>query len=142
ELIRRIDGRRPGRFVAEEIAGPLELEFWIGLPEQLEPRVARLVAAPGYGLTHAGDGPGPLFDAIYGTGQLDFNDPRVHRAELPHRLLVRAQRAAQRERRRAWPGAPSRPPQVRHVRGSLAWLNGAQKSRPRTYRLAERSGGM
>ncbi len=83
ELIRRIDGRRPGRFVAEEIAGPLELEFWIGLPEQLEPRVARLVAAPGYGLTYAGDGPGPLFDAIYGTGQLDFNDPRVHRAEIP-----------------------------------------------------------
>src|SRR5215469_1458966 len=40
ELIRRVDGRSPGRFVAEEIAGPLGLDLWIGLPESEEPRRA------------------------------------------------------------------------------------------------------
>ncbi|MGH6955435.1 MAG: serine hydrolase domain-containing protein [Caulobacteraceae bacterium] len=40
ELIRRVDGRSAGRFIAEEIAGPLGLDFWIGLPEAEEPRRA------------------------------------------------------------------------------------------------------
>ena len=83
ELIRRIDGRGPGRFVADELAGPLGLEFWIGLPAELEPRAARLVAAPGYGFTYSGEQPPPLLDAVYGSGTLDFNDPRAHRAEIP-----------------------------------------------------------
>ncbi|MSO59159.1 MAG: class A beta-lactamase-related serine hydrolase [Ilumatobacteraceae bacterium] len=46
ELIRRVDGRSPGRFVAEEIAGPLGVEMFIGLPEQYEPRVSRLSNEP------------------------------------------------------------------------------------------------
>ena len=40
ELMRRIDGRSIGQFFADEIAGPLGLELWIGLPEALESRVA------------------------------------------------------------------------------------------------------
>ncbi len=40
ELIRRVDGRRIGQFVAEEIAGPLGADLWIGLPEAEEPRRA------------------------------------------------------------------------------------------------------
>ncbi|GGM36368.1 serine hydrolase domain-containing protein [Dactylosporangium sucinum] len=50
ELLRRIDGRTVGRFFAEEVAGPLGIEAWIGLPAALEPRVARLeldLHAPG-----------------------------------------------------------------------------------------------
>lgn len=43
ELIRRVDGRTVGTFLREEIAAPLGLDFWIGLPEEIEPRVARLV---------------------------------------------------------------------------------------------------
>jgi CubicO group peptidase (beta-lactamase class C family) len=43
ELVRRVDGRSVGRFFAEEVAAPLGLEVWIGLPEALEPRVATLV---------------------------------------------------------------------------------------------------
>jgi CubicO group peptidase (beta-lactamase class C family) len=46
ELIRRITGRSPGRFLAEEIAAPLGLDFWIGLPPAELPRTARLVPAP------------------------------------------------------------------------------------------------
>lgn len=39
-LVRRIDGRSIGRFFAEEFAGPLGLDAWIGLPEAEERRVA------------------------------------------------------------------------------------------------------
>ncbi|MCZ7528719.1 MAG: beta-lactamase family protein [Acidimicrobiia bacterium] len=44
ELIRRVDGRRVGTYLREEIAGPLGLDLWIGLPEEQEPRVARLIS--------------------------------------------------------------------------------------------------
>jgi CubicO group peptidase (beta-lactamase class C family) len=40
EIIRRITGKTPGIFFAEEVAGPLGLDLWIGLPEREEPRVA------------------------------------------------------------------------------------------------------
>lgn len=46
EVIRRITGKSLGTFFAEEIARPLELSAWIGLPEEIEPRVARLEVAP------------------------------------------------------------------------------------------------
>jgi CubicO group peptidase (beta-lactamase class C family) len=42
ELVRRVDGRSVGRFFAEEVARPLGLELWIGLPEEHESRVAVL----------------------------------------------------------------------------------------------------
>ena len=38
-VVRRIDGRSLGTFFHEEFAEPLGLDFWIGLPEELEPRV-------------------------------------------------------------------------------------------------------
>jgi CubicO group peptidase (beta-lactamase class C family) len=40
EVIRRVVGKSVGRFFAEEIAAPLKLDLWIGLPEREEPRVA------------------------------------------------------------------------------------------------------
>lgn len=43
EVIRRVSGRSLGRFFQEEVAGPLGLDFWIGLPEEMEPRVAPLI---------------------------------------------------------------------------------------------------
>jgi CubicO group peptidase (beta-lactamase class C family) len=42
ELLRRIDGRTARRFFAEEIASPLGLDIWIGIPPELEPRVSAL----------------------------------------------------------------------------------------------------
>jgi CubicO group peptidase (beta-lactamase class C family) len=45
ELVRRIDGRSLGTFFADEVAGPLDLDFWIGLPEAIEPRVAPIIPA-------------------------------------------------------------------------------------------------
>jgi CubicO group peptidase (beta-lactamase class C family) len=35
--------RTPGRWFRDEIAAPLQLEFWIGLPESLESRVAPII---------------------------------------------------------------------------------------------------
>ena len=43
ELVRRVDGRTIGRFLADEIAGPLGLDLWIGLPAEQEQRVSRIV---------------------------------------------------------------------------------------------------
>jgi CubicO group peptidase (beta-lactamase class C family) len=40
EIIRRVTGVSVGKFVAERIAKPLQAEFWIGLPESLNARVA------------------------------------------------------------------------------------------------------
>lgn len=39
ELVRRITGKTLGTFFADEVAEPLDLEFWIGLPEREEHRV-------------------------------------------------------------------------------------------------------
>jgi len=45
EVVRRISGRSLGTFFREEIAEPLDLDFWIGLPEEHEPRVAPNISA-------------------------------------------------------------------------------------------------
>ena len=43
EIIARISGRSLGEFLAAEVAEPLGADTWLGLPGDLEPRVARLV---------------------------------------------------------------------------------------------------
>ncbi len=42
EPVRRLTGKTLGQFWREKIAGPLALDFWIGLPEAEWPRVAKL----------------------------------------------------------------------------------------------------
>lgn len=44
ELVRRVDGRDVGRFIREEIAGPLGGEIYIGLPPMLEARISKLIS--------------------------------------------------------------------------------------------------
>jgi CubicO group peptidase (beta-lactamase class C family) len=93
ELVRRIDGRGIGRFVADEIAGPLDLELWIGLPEQLEHRVAMIELADDWPTAPhnrehvlAAD---PLLRSIWGNpltlGRAGFpwNSRAYHAAEIP-----------------------------------------------------------
>lgn len=43
EVVRRITGKSIGQFVAEEVAGPLGAEFYIGLPAELEPRMSKMI---------------------------------------------------------------------------------------------------
>ncbi|MGH9263409.1 MAG: serine hydrolase domain-containing protein [Acidimicrobiales bacterium] len=99
EVVRRVSGRTVGRVLAEEVAGPLDLDFWLGLPPEKEADVARL--APGrFDLTGMAPGdPALLFAAAIldvesltfqafanPTGQFDvesFNAPELHQAEWP-----------------------------------------------------------
>lgn len=98
EVIRRVDGRSPGRFVQEEIAGPLGVEMYIGLPAEHEPRVSDVTTQRSTKKESKVDpkiaamieqfmGPGtPAHDALslggaFGDGA--FNQPRVRAAEIP-----------------------------------------------------------
>ena len=45
EIVHRAAKKRMGRFFADEIAKPLDLDFWIGLPEAQEHRVAAMLPA-------------------------------------------------------------------------------------------------
>ena len=45
ELVRRIAGKTMSQYWREVFAQPLDLDFWIGLPEKEEPRVATVYAA-------------------------------------------------------------------------------------------------
>ena len=103
ELIRRVDGRRLGQFFAEEIAAPLGLEFWIGLPESEESRVAPMVGS----LTPESGDVG--FHAPQ--GWLDGADPiEIARQLYPdasRRLLVFGSTKAGGWDRRIWLKSPS-----------------------------------
>lgn len=46
EVVRRVTGRTVGQYVAEEIAGPFDIDFVIGVPDAERHRVSRLIFAP------------------------------------------------------------------------------------------------
>ena len=46
EIVRRITGMTMGEFWQQEFARPLSLEFFLGLPAELESRVAPMIPAP------------------------------------------------------------------------------------------------
>jgi CubicO group peptidase (beta-lactamase class C family) len=88
EVVRRVSGRSIGRFFREEVAGPLGLDFWIGLPEEHEARVAPMILP-------SPDVQSPFFQAmisnpaslqalVYNVGGLmqKCNDRAAHAAEV------------------------------------------------------------
>lgn len=92
ELVRRIDGRSIGAFFRDEIAGPLEIDAWIGIPPHEADRVAVLHHGPDW------DGRGPYPDSARGAEHLaaivdnpsgrhgepiPWNSPELQRAEVP-----------------------------------------------------------
>ncbi len=97
EVIRRVSGKSVGQFVRDELAGPLGLALWIGLPEEEHHRVAPLevielptdpnLAAlvdqfigPETNLGRALYAPGGAFtEQQFST----FNLPEVWKAEIP-----------------------------------------------------------
>jgi len=89
ELVRRVDGRTIGRFFAEEIATPLGLDLWIGLPPELEPRVSSVELAAGWTVvTDEALADDPLRRAVenplrYRPGSFPWNEPSWHAAEVP-----------------------------------------------------------
>ncbi|MGW1315085.1 serine hydrolase domain-containing protein [Streptomyces sp. NPDC002426] len=46
EVVRRVSGRSVGRFFADQVAGPLGLDLWIGLPQREEHRFVPQSAGP------------------------------------------------------------------------------------------------
>ena len=100
EVVRRISGRSIGTYFRDEIAEPLGLDFWIGLPESLEPRVAPLVGGLSASIAGADADPeamaalaaliGPeskLGKSLSGGSAFQdsdmFNTRAVHAAEIP-----------------------------------------------------------
>jgi len=66
EVIRRVSGRSVGQFFADEIAVPLDLDLWIGLPAEQEDRVA----------VHFNNGPQiteEQWRALFASGGVDVN---------------------------------------------------------------------
>ena len=43
EMVRRASGKPLGAFFRDEVARPLGLDFWIGTPEEIEPRIAPII---------------------------------------------------------------------------------------------------
>ena len=43
ELVRRVSGKSLGKFFNDEISEPYNLDYWIGLPESEDERVAKVV---------------------------------------------------------------------------------------------------
>ncbi|KUO13655.1 esterase [Streptomyces sp. DSM 15324] len=102
EVIRRVSGRTPGRYFADEIAGPLGLDFFIGLPDGERPRVSRMAyrqptvdfsTVPPEAIPEeyraavaAMLDPDSLSNrafAITDPPEIDFNSPEVQAAEIP-----------------------------------------------------------
>jgi CubicO group peptidase (beta-lactamase class C family) len=101
EVVRRISGRSLGQFFADEVARPLSLQTYIGLPEELEPLAAKLIL-----LSLAERPEADVLDALPDEArkiieafldpdgltqralsvtdpQLNFNSREVHAAEIP-----------------------------------------------------------
>ncbi|SEL00687.1 serine hydrolase domain-containing protein [Nonomuraea pusilla] len=102
EVVRRVSGRSLGTYLAQEIAAPLGLDLWIGLPAAELPRVSRLVTDPGDPGALTGIDPDALPEPAREllraytdptsltmramtvvTPLLDHDDPREQVAELP-----------------------------------------------------------
>ncbi|MEU7696888.1 serine hydrolase domain-containing protein [Streptomyces sp. NPDC039028] len=111
-LVHRTTGRTIGRWVAEEIADPLGLDLWIGLPDAEAHRVGRLgpveeIEPPGSGalrlrpkrsVTEAYQDPDSLTRRAFGVidPKPDENDPVYRAAELPGSAGVATARALSR----------------------------------------------
>ena len=98
EIIRRVTGMSPGEYLAEEIASPLNADTWLGLPPELEDKVAYTYANEGLSSfyvdmksknTDAGNFVirsltlGTAFPMHLVGKNEGFNSPIAHKAEIP-----------------------------------------------------------
>ncbi len=101
EVVRRISGKSLGQFFRDEFATPLGLEFWIGLPDDQQHRVAPLVQ---WGESASDTPPDPAMAAliaqfmgpdtllgkalgapsfVFTEAEGGFNNPAIRAAEIP-----------------------------------------------------------
>ena len=98
EIVRRVTGISPGRYLSQHISAPVNADTWLGLPAELENKVA--VSYPHEDLsnffvelkendTHAGNflirslTLGNAFSMNLVEKNKGFNAPEVHQAEIP-----------------------------------------------------------
>lgn len=90
ELVRRVSGRSLGTFFQEAVAEPLGIDFWIGLPEEHEHRVAPVIPTPrqkgdplsAFELAVVSDRTSVPSLALANVGQLAPNSRAAHAAEI------------------------------------------------------------
>ena len=90
EMVHRSTGKRMGKFLAEEIVGPLGIEFWMGLPEEFENRVSMMLAFPPdesvmksrMMLALTADPMGPTGRFLLNGGGFNANDRAARAAEI------------------------------------------------------------
>ena len=88
--MRRVSGQSLGAFFQEEIAGPLGLDFWIGLPPGKNPPIAPVIPykpEPGDEMTDfvralISDRESTPYLAYLNNGRHDANSPEAHAAEI------------------------------------------------------------
>jgi len=101
EVVRRVSGKSLGAFFRDEIAAPLELDFWIGLPDEEQHRVAPLIQLGNESHEGPADpalaellaqfmGPDTLLgkalgapSGVFGAAEGGFNNPAIRAAEIP-----------------------------------------------------------
>ena len=99
EVVRRVSGKSIGTFFHDEFAVPLGLEFWIGLPDEHQARVAPLIGGLGVSDGDALEDESSPLAAILGPDSLlvrslsmngsladlehGFNTPALRAAEMP-----------------------------------------------------------
>ncbi|MEO1662735.1 MAG: serine hydrolase domain-containing protein [Pseudomonadota bacterium] len=90
ELVRRVSGKSLGQFFADEVAGPMGADFWIGVPDEFTRPVAPIrMYEP-----KEGDQPTPFTLKLLtepqslqalsflNSGGWDMNDPEAHKAQI------------------------------------------------------------
>jgi len=88
EIFRRVTGHSAGQLIDELLSEPLGLDIYLGLPTDLESRVAPVFRAEGYAIsTHLTDPKRrKIVERMYGTTlmgpSLRANTPELHRGEL------------------------------------------------------------
>lgn len=89
EIVRRSTGKRMGAFFHDEVARPLGIDFWIGLPSELDRRLAPVIASPDesavlqsrFGIA-AADPNSPAHYFMSNSGGFDANAQEARRAEI------------------------------------------------------------
>lgn len=82
-LIRRLDGRSTGRFVSDEIAGPLGLDLWIGAPAAVAAKAVVPVAAADFQLAAVLANPRPELEFVYRNPAIDGDWRPLLTGEVP-----------------------------------------------------------
>ena len=91
EIVRRVSGQSLGEFFRREIAEPLALDFWIGLPSHLDDEIAPMIPAPpepdndffkALLDTNSLQTHGLLNFGNYMSSEAGFNSSVAHRAEI------------------------------------------------------------